>query len=105
VAYIWDFVSLHEVCIEYIFAFFCFFFAFLNPLELGFPKMRWHGKRGDRQIVVMDFMGPSLSDLFYMCNKKFSLKTVLMVAIQMVWFNYFLILFVDLCLLKYDFMH
>ena len=34
--------------------------------------------------MVMDIMGPSLEDLFKFCEKKLSLKTVLMLAEQMV---------------------
>ena len=35
------------------------------------------------RVLAMDKMGPSLESLFKRCNKKFSLKTVLMVADQM----------------------
>ena len=46
--------------------------------------MRWFGVEGEYNVLVMDLLGPSLEDLFNFCNRKLSLKTVLMLADQMV---------------------
>lgn len=50
----------------------------------GLPSVKWSGVDGDVNILVIDLLGPSLEDLFVYCGRKFTLKTVLMLADQMV---------------------
>lgn len=52
--------------------------------------MRWFGVEGEYNVLVMDLLGPSLEDLFNFCSRKLSLKTVLMLADQMVRFVEFM---------------
>ncbi|KAI8565487.1 hypothetical protein RHMOL_Rhmol03G0262900 [Rhododendron molle] len=50
----------------------------------GIPNIKWSGIDGEDNILVMDLLGPSLEDLFVYCGRKFSLKTVLLLADQMI---------------------
>lgn len=50
----------------------------------GIPDTHWFGVEGDFNILVMDLLGQSLEDLFNACNRRLTLKTVLMVADQMI---------------------
>lgn len=50
----------------------------------GVPWIMWSGKQGDFNVMIIDLLGPSLEDLFKMCNRHFTLKTVLLLADQLV---------------------
>lgn len=55
-------------------------------IAAGIPNLRWFGVEGNYNILVIDLLGPSLEDLFNFCSRKLSLKSVLMLADQMVSF-------------------
>ena len=61
--------------------------------EKGFPKIFWFGiinlnnpknkKRAQANVLVMELLGPDIWSLFNKQDKKFSLKTILMLAEQL----------------------
>ena len=53
-------------------------------LAQAIPQVVYYGIEGSKSIMIMDLLGPSLEDLFSKCKKKFSVKTVLMCADQMI---------------------
>ena len=53
-------------------------------LAQAIPQVVYYGIEGNKSIMIMDLLGPSLEDLFNKANKKFSVKTVLMCADQMI---------------------
>ncbi|CDO93761.1 unnamed protein product [Kluyveromyces dobzhanskii CBS 2104] len=50
----------------------------------GIPQAYYFGQEGLHNILVIDLLGPSLEDLFDWCGRRFSIKTVVHVAIQMI---------------------
>lgn len=58
--------------------------SFLIPIAAGIPNVYYFGQEGLHNILVIDLLGPSLEDLFDHCSRRFTIKTVVMVAKQMV---------------------
>ncbi|KAK2963157.1 putative Casein kinase 1 [Blattamonas nauphoetae] len=50
----------------------------------GIPRIHWFGVEGDYNIMVMDLLDASLEMLFQRCDRRFSLKTTLLLGIQMI---------------------
>lgn len=50
----------------------------------GIAQTYYFGQEGLHNILVLDMLGPSLEDLFDMCSRNFSVKTVAMLAKHMV---------------------
>ena len=49
----------------------------------GVPQTYHFGQLYEYQCLVLELLGPSLEDLFNFCNRKFSIKTVSLLALQM----------------------
>ncbi|EPY53529.1 CK1/CK1/CK1-G protein kinase Cki1 [Schizosaccharomyces cryophilus OY26] len=52
--------------------------------SLGIPNVYYFGQEGLHNILVIDLLGPSLEDLLDLCGRRYSVKTVAMVAKQMI---------------------
>ncbi|KAG1798680.1 kinase-like domain-containing protein [Suillus variegatus] len=51
---------------------------------VSIPFVRWFSTECDYNAMVLDLLGPSLEDLFNFCKHKFTLKTVLLLADQLI---------------------
>ncbi|KAJ3164731.1 casein kinase I [Geranomyces variabilis] len=50
----------------------------------GVPQCYYFGQEGLHSVLVIDLLGPSLEDVFDLCGRSFSLKTVCMLAKRMI---------------------
>ena len=51
---------------------------------IGIPTLYWSGQEGDYSIIVLDLLGKNIEELFNLCERKFTLKSVLMLADQLI---------------------
>lgn len=56
-------------------------FQATSNVDVGFPRSVHYLKTSTDVVLVMDLLGKNLKELFEMCDKKFSVKTVLYIAI------------------------
>lgn len=48
----------------------------------GIPKMYWKGNHNDNNVIAMEYLGPSLDELFQCCDSKFTPHTICLIGIQ-----------------------
>ena len=51
---------------------------------VGLSNVHYFGVEGDYNVMVIDILGPNLEALFQFCDYKFSIKTILIMALHMV---------------------
>jgi len=49
----------------------------------GIPHVYWFGFEMGFNVMVLECLGPSLEDLFIQCKLRFSVRTVVQLAIQL----------------------
>lgn len=51
--------------------------------EINIPQIYNIGKEGNNYIMVMDYLGQSLEEMLNLCDRRFSLKTTVMIGLEM----------------------
>ena len=49
----------------------------------GVPTIYWFGVEGDYTVLIMAILGPNLQQLFDFCQSNFTIKTVLIIGMQL----------------------
>jgi hypothetical protein len=53
-----------------------------NPDEIGFAKVYEHGFESEFTYMITTMLGPNLDQLLKLCGGSFSLKTTMLIALQ-----------------------
>lgn len=59
-------------------------YRYLYQENKGIPQIYWNGAQDDFNVLVVDMLGPNLENLFSLCNRQFSLKTTIGLALGMI---------------------
>ena len=54
-------------------------------MDRALPSIHYYGICGQYNTMVMDLLGPNLEDLFNLCGRRFSIKTVQLIGIQLLY--------------------
>ena len=55
-----------------------------QAFDVGIPHVYYTSTEGDKTYMIMDLLGNSLEELFIQRKRFFSLKTVIMIAFQLI---------------------
>ena len=59
-------------------------YNYLYQANRGIPRMLWSGQQDDYNVLVLEMLGPNLDNLHQLCGRKFSLKTTLLIAFELI---------------------
>lgn len=69
--------------------------------HISVPHVKWFGEEHGQRALVLSLLGPSLEDLVVASGSSFELKTILVIADQLVRFIFILFILIVLIFLWY----